>query len=299
MADEKQVTDSDAPGDPPSTSNGPATAANEPVCSCGAGRNAKNPNHCAKGHLLPGNDAAAIIGDHGARFFRDNDTQLAKIVAELLSDVGYPDPATAPLTIRITAHALAQSHLVNNAAYRKMLECGGPLAESGKPRRAYSVWREGIDSLTRDLKGAMNDLVAAHANGATRTPPTDLDTLTEDQVIERLEQLLASARAMRDAQRQGEAFIAAAAAEHRAAATTTSELKDEDIAPTAQQPAPAESVCEFCHQPPSRCAELKEHHTDAWRVLHHADPEEVARRDAEATAEMMHQIGRPLPDWYR
>jgi hypothetical protein len=66
-------------------------------------------------------------------------------------------------------------------------------------------------------------------------------------------------------------------------------------------PAPApvpDPICPYCHQPLTRCAQIKETRLDAWQALHYSDPEEVKRRDAEATAVMMHQIGKPLPDWY-
>jgi hypothetical protein len=42
-----------------------------------------------------------------------------------------------------------------------------------------------------------------------------------------------------------------------------------------------------------RDAWLKIHNLEGWRAIHWADPEEVARRNREATVEMMAQVGKP------
>jgi hypothetical protein len=47
----------------------------------------------------------------------------------------------------------------------------------------------------------------------------------------------------------------------------------------------------------TRCAELKGTRLDVWRVFHGNDPEEIARRDRDATAVMMRQVGKPLPPY--
>lgn len=60
-----------------------------------------------------------------------------------------------------------------------------------------------------------------------------------------------------------------------------------------------ESICVYCRQTLTRCAEIKGTRLDGWRALHYDDPEEVARRDKEATDVMLRQIGKPLPEWYR
>lgn len=69
--------------------------------------------------------------------------------------------------------------------------------------------------------------------------------------------------------------------------------------PTAAEPVPAaepEPTCIYgCG---SRCAELQEKRPDVWHVFHFLDPEEVKRRDAEATAVMMKTVGQ-VPDWVR
>jgi hypothetical protein len=74
--------------------------------------------------------------------------------------------------------------------------------------------------------------------------------------------------------------------------------RDEDVSAKAiedaAQPTPvhSEPVCEFCHQTLARCAEIKSTRPDIWPTLHARDPEELKRRDKEATAEMFEALKR-------
>jgi len=80
--------------------------------------------------------------------------------------------------------------------------------------------------------------------------------------------------------------------------------RDEDVSAKAiedaAQPTPvhSEPVCESCHQSLSRCAEIKATRPDIWPTLHYNDPEEVARRDKEATTEMYESLRRHGPARY-
>jgi hypothetical protein len=58
-------------------------------------------------------------------------------------------------------------------------------------------------------------------------------------------------------------------------------------------PKPEPQLCKYgCG---TRCTELKASNYSAWEVLHGLDPEVVKKKDAEATAVMLRQIGRPHP----
>jgi hypothetical protein len=302
---------SDPSADAPNVSAGSGTI--DAVCSCGAGPHATLPDRCARGHAKVGNQLSTIVGDHGIGFWRDNEEKQGAIVAELLSDIGYATPDAAPLTIRITAHSLAQCHLVNKAAYRRMLEAGGPLSESGKPRRAYSVWKESNDSLIRDLKGAMNDLVAAHTEGADRTRDreahADLDTLSEDALIEQFQSSFeqyadlvvaldnkrvidGAAAILRKLLAADPAGPGVLPAENDRLAGPTSDFLEGGLAtplpdsgPVLAPPAPA--TCQYCKRTP--CCGVD--HV-AYEILHDQDPEIVKQRNKKATAEMLHQIGK-------
>ena len=140
----------------------PAPTQGNVACSrCGSTeRSPKSANHCKCGAMLPGNRAAAIIGQHGAAFWREHARTQDEMVDELLADFGYRGRRT-PLTVRISAIALARSVIVADRAYMQMVEAGGPMSESGKPRRAYTVWKESNDTLMRDLRSVLAELVAA------------------------------------------------------------------------------------------------------------------------------------------
>jgi hypothetical protein len=64
-------------------------------------------------------------------------------------------------------------------------------------------------------------------------------------------------------------------------ATTPCEPETPTVAPAAARPV-------------DRDARLKALNLDSWRAIHWNDPEEVERRDQEATAVMLHQVGRPI-----
>ena len=60
---------------------------------------------------------------------------------------------------------------VADTAYWRMMEIGGPVADSGKERRAYRVWADSNSDLARDLKGVMTEMIKAQPPGeSTRSP---------------------------------------------------------------------------------------------------------------------------------
>ena len=72
---------------------------------------------------------------------------------------------------------------------------------------------------------------------------------------------------------------------------------DDDTARPTPPPAPApRPMCAYGCSSSAQCVELKTTRLDVWRTLHARDPAEVARRNDEATAVMMYQIGKP-PRW--
>ena len=44
---------------------------------------------------------------------------------------------------------------------------------------------------------------------------------------------------------------------------------------------------------------MRETRPDVWRDLHYDHLDEVQRRKEAATKEMFHQLGKPLPPWFR
>jgi hypothetical protein len=149
------------------------------------------------------------------------------------------------------------------------------------------VWNTAQD-LTKILDASRVQIVAA--------TDADLDTLTDDQLIERTTAILRSLLESRDEQRKGEALIAAAAAKHAGLPVQTAAGPAGEAVASTVAPAPA---CEYCHQTLTRCAEIKATRIEAWEALHYLDPAEVKKRDEHATAVMKKQLGKPLPEWYR
>lgn len=121
--------------------------------------------------------------------------------------------------------------------------------------------------------------------------PADLGGMTDDQLIARLTEHLRFLIAAKDYGAQpchpkgvdgGPAPV-----EHAAPAAGPRVKADE---PTVD-PAP-EPICEFCHQSPTRCAEIRETRPDTWEVLHRNDPIVAKKRDERATAEMFESLRR-------
>jgi hypothetical protein len=130
---------------------------------CGAGPDVRpdRAGRCVNGHFMPGNRAAAITGEHGARFRDEHGAEIQTMADRFARDSGYQSFALAPLAFQVVAISLARTVKVADLAYWRMLEAGGPMSESGKPRRAYTVWNQTNTDLARDLKGVMGELVKA------------------------------------------------------------------------------------------------------------------------------------------
>jgi hypothetical protein len=97
---------------------------------------------------------------------------------------------------------------------------------------------------------------------------------TTDALIERTTAMLHTLLRMHDAEQHADEYIERTADAHRHAQAPALESTD---APTTA-PAP-EPRCPYCHQPLSRCAEIKTTRLDAWRALHYSDPAEIERRN--------------------
>lgn len=143
-----------------------STTGNEPRCSCGAGPHPTLPGRCAgkPSHFMRGNRAASITGHHGAAWRREHEAEIRAMADEIARDYGYRSFDAAPLTFRIVARGLARTTKVEDTAYWRMMEIGGPVADSGKERRAYRVWADTNSDLARDLKGVLTELARQPVN---------------------------------------------------------------------------------------------------------------------------------------
>jgi hypothetical protein len=131
---------------------------------------------------MRGNQAATIVGQHGAAWRREHEAEIRTMADRLVRDAGYLSLDSAPLSLQIVAIAVARTTKVADTAYWRMMEIGGPVADSGKERRAYRVWADSNSDLARDLKGVMSEMVAAQ-------PPkgegqrNQFEDLTTDELI--------------------------------------------------------------------------------------------------------------------
>lgn len=199
------------PDSEPNAATGTNTAGNGAICSCGATtftfKNGKK--RCAKGHVLVGNDEASITGQHGAEFRREHSAELDAMADRFARDAGYASLEAAPLAFQIAAQSLARTSKVADLAYWKMLEAGGPLSESGKPRRAYIIFKDTNSDLARDVKGAMSEVVAARPPGSGNPLVAEFQTQSTDDLIALSESLIAEYREMKaqDTERKAAAAL--------------------------------------------------------------------------------------------
>ena len=132
----------------------------EPVCKCGStARSASDPSRCDRGHVLAGNTAAVLTGEHSVQFWSGAEGARRQLRDAVLSDNGYTADE-APTTFVVVAEALAQAKQVGDSAFVRMQESGGPLSAAGRPRRAFQVWLQAVD---RQLRCATTAGLGRHA----------------------------------------------------------------------------------------------------------------------------------------
>ncbi len=126
------------------------------------------------------------------------------------------------------------------------------------------------------------------ARGTTpRASDASYDALSDEQLVERLEETALAARASLTLKQQHASI--APAPEHTAEAAA--------IAP-APEPAPP-ALCEHCRKPETACKEMQAERLEIWRAIHSMHPEEVERRNQEATATMFRTMahGSGITRW--
>src|SRR5215210_7356601 len=98
----------------------------------------------ARGRFGQGNLAAVLTGERSAAFWRAQEGACREIVEAVVTDNGFT-VADAPRTLVMAAEGLAQSVLIRDSAFRRMVESGGPLTVKGRTRRALAVWQTAVD----------------------------------------------------------------------------------------------------------------------------------------------------------
>jgi hypothetical protein len=139
----------------------------------------------------------------------------------------------------------------------------------------------------------------ASRSSSPRTTDDDYAEMTEDELIHRLETMLEAVRASRDVKRLGTGIVDAVVVDDGATVLEPGDPghaeQEATLATAAHEPKAPEPTCRYGCGSLERCAEIKATRPDTWAALHSTDPEEVARRDKDATALMMHMIGKTSP----
>jgi hypothetical protein len=105
----------------------------------------------ARGRFRRGNLARLVVGDRSAAFWRAADDAQRAIVRAVVTDAGNTE-SDAPKALMLAATSIAQSALIRDSAFARMIESGGALSSAGRARRSFLVWQSAVDRLERNLR---------------------------------------------------------------------------------------------------------------------------------------------------
>lgn len=107
---------------------------------------------CTKCHrFLAKNTKALVVGDRSAAFWRAAAAERTAIVASVVADAGHT-VEDAPRALLVAADALAQAILIQQSAFVRLVESGGPLTSANRTRRALIVWQGAVDRTEKFLR---------------------------------------------------------------------------------------------------------------------------------------------------
>jgi hypothetical protein len=231
-----------------------------------------------------GNGASLILGLRSKKLGKIVDAYRVDLIEELFAERGGKASLDMVSRIAIENYALV---CAQHKTIEARLDQDGLFTQTGRRRSAFDMLKaisETIDRLRAQLPPVTK-----------RSPPDEkpgLEGLSIDQLLERTTILREHLLTLRN----GPAKSVDAP---EASPIVVLPAQPSDPSPL-EEPSPVEPPeCCYCRQPFSACVDMKAAHISTWRSLHWNDPAEVQRRSVEATKEMMHQAGKPLPDWYR
>jgi len=105
----------------------------------------------ARGRFTFGNREALVVGDRSMQFWHEHDRALRELVAGVIANEGHTTE-DAPPALTVVADGLAQATLVRDAAFRRVVEAGGPLTTADRVRRAFAVWTAAADRVERYVR---------------------------------------------------------------------------------------------------------------------------------------------------
>jgi hypothetical protein len=105
----------------------------------------------AAGRFVAGNQAALVTGEHSEAFWNAQEGARRAIEAACLSDKGHT-VEDAPKALLFAVESISQAVLIRDAAFRRVVESGGPLTSKDRQRAAFTVWQAAVDRLERHLR---------------------------------------------------------------------------------------------------------------------------------------------------
>jgi hypothetical protein len=131
---------------------GASTSGAVSLCKCGRGPHPSDPDRCAGGHPWLGAQGPALFVGQNSRLFWEAQAEMREeIEGSILRDAGHTR-ADAPKALELAAASISQAAVVQQSAFARLIESGGPLTSRGRQRRAFNVWLAATDRLERGLK---------------------------------------------------------------------------------------------------------------------------------------------------
>lgn len=103
------------------------------------------------GRFARGNQANVLVGVHSAAFWAAAEGARRDIAIAVIQDAGFAAD-DAPKALQVAADGLAQATLIRDAAFLRVLENGGPLSNSDRARRSFTVWESACATTERHLR---------------------------------------------------------------------------------------------------------------------------------------------------
>ena len=227
----------------------------------------------------------STIHEGRSRFSRADIDARDALIKRLFAERGGRVSLDVVSQLRVEDYATASIQL---AKVTRRLETLGAVSEAGNKRRSlvdvYNTFSARVERLAADLPLPL--MKRSSPDGKPGLEDLTLDDLLERTTIIREHLLTLRSGPAKPVEQPSSSPIVTVASSPTPA--------------TVEDSTPVEpSNCPYCDQSLATCNDMRQHDLPAWRSLHWSDPQEVQRRAEEATREMLHQAGKPLPDWYR
>ena len=199
---------------------------------------------------------------HGLRskkLAKQVDAYRVDLIAQLIEERGGTAVLDTVSRIAIENYALV---CAQHKTIEARLDQDGLFTQQGRRRSAFDMLKAISETIDR-LRAQLPPPLAKPSSPDGTLADLSLDQLLERSVVitERLLQLRSTP-----------------APPVESVGSSPIVVRDPTPPPLDEPTPPVETCCEFCHQTHAACVAMKTDHEDAWRLLHHADPQEIRRR---------------------